>query len=410
MKTDINLLMQQNNVEALFITGAGQHNPFMVYFTGTRHLTSADLLLKHNQEPILFHGPMEREEAARSGLKTCSYNSYPMGALQKQANGNRSKAMALRYKQMLSDTGITQGLVLVYGNTEAGTIHSILSELNHLVPDLEFQGDFDGLVLSKAMMTKDDGEIDRIRQMGKITTEVVGMTADFLTSHATRNEMLVKPDGDPLCIKDVKRQIDLWLAERGADNPEGTIFAIAHDAGVPHSTGNPEDFLRLGQTIVFDIFPCEAGGGYYYDFTRTWCLGYAPDEVQRLYEDVYAVYQQMLSEMKAGIPGKVLQKRTCELFKARGHATLLDNPETEEGYVHSLGHGVGLNVHEKPWSGSTATDNDILAPGVVFTIEPGLYYPARGMGVRLEDSVWVRKDGQAEILAPYPLDLVLPVR
>ena len=88
-----------------------------------------------------------------------------------------------------------------------------------------------------------------------------------------------------------KRRINLWLAERGADNPEGTIFAIGRDAGVPHSTGTASDPLRLGQTIVYDIFPCEAGGGYYYDFTRTWCLGYAPDAVQALYQDVLDVYQ-----------------------------------------------------------------------------------------------------------------------
>jgi Xaa-Pro aminopeptidase len=71
---------------------------------------------------------------------------------------------------------------------------------------------------------------------------------------------------------------------------------------------------------------------------------------------------------------------------------------------------VGLNIHEKPSSGSTATSTDILAPGVVFTVEPGLYYPERGLGARLEDTVWVKPDGQIEVLAPYPHDLVLPMR
>ena len=70
---------------------------------------------------------------------------------------------------------------------------------------------------------------------------------------------------------------------------------------------------------------------------------------------------------------------------------------------------MGLNIHEKPSSGSTATPTDILAPGVVFTVEPGLYYPERQLGVRLEDTVWVRPDGQIDILAPYPYDLVLPM-
>ena len=409
MKTDIDRLMQDHDIDALLITGAGQHNPAMVYLTGIQHLTTADLIFKRGENPILFHNPMERDEAARTGLKTRSYNSYPMGSLLKQANGNRLKAMALRYKQMLVDSSVNQGSILVYGQAETGIIHSILSELQKIMPGLEFNGDFEGMVLPQAMMTKDENEIDHIRRMGKITTEVVGKTADFLTSHSVRDGMLVSSAGEPLCIRDVKRQINLWLAEKGAENPEGTIFAIGCDAGVPHSSGNPDDFLRLGQTIVFDIFPCEAGGGYYYDFTRTWCLGYAPDDIKRLYEDVKAVYHQVLTEMKANTPGRALQRRTCELFETQGHPTLLSKPETEEGYVHSLGHGVGLNIHEKPWSGSTATVTDVLAPGVVFTVEPGLYYPDREMGVRLEDTVWVRPDGLIEVLAPYPLDLVLPV-
>ena len=81
----------------------------------------------------------------------------------------------------------------------------------------------------------------------------------------------------------------------------------------------------------------------------------------------------------------------------------------ENGYVHSLGHGLGINIHERPWSAHTAADDNILRPGVVVTIEPGLYYPERDMGVRIEDSYWVRPDGQLELLAEYPYDFVLPM-
>jgi Xaa-Pro aminopeptidase len=268
----------------------------------------------------------------------------------------------------------------------------------------------DDSTLLQAMATKDSSEVERIRRMGMITVEVVGQTADFLSGHRAKNDILVKPDGSPLTIGEVKSRINLWLAERGAENPEGTIFAIGRDAGVPHSSGNPGDLLRLGQTIVFDIFPCEAEGGYYYDLTRTWCLGYAPDEAQKLYEEVLSVYRQIRSELKVNALCRDYQYRTCELFEAQGHPTLKSTPQTEEGYVHGLGHGVGLNIHERPWFSMRATAGDRLAPGSVITVEPGLYYPERGLGVRLEDTVWVRPDGQFEVLADYPMDLVLPVR
>jgi Xaa-Pro aminopeptidase len=260
------------------------------------------------------------------------------------------------------------------------------------------------------MATKDNNEIQRIRQMGSVTTRVVASVADFLSSRPVRNAILLGPDGEPLKIAEVKRRINLWLAEAGVENPQGTIFAIGRDAGVPHSSGNPDAYLHLGQTIVFDIYPCEGGGGYYYDFTRTWCLGYAPDEVQSIYDQVLSVYRTIMSELKVNIPFKDYQKRTCDLFEAQGHPTVQSDPKTESGYVHSLGHGVGLNIHERPFSGSAATAAEILAPGSVVSIEPGLYYPERNLGVRLEDTVWVRPDGKFEILAEYPLDLVVPVK
>jgi Xaa-Pro aminopeptidase len=111
-----------------------------------------------------------------------------------------------------------------------------------------------------------------------------------------------------------------------------------------------------------------------------------------------------------GKPFKDYQQMTCEQFSAQGHPTIMEDPQTQRGYVHSLGHGIGLNIHERPWSGISSDEKDCLVPGSVFTIEPGLYYPEKGMGVRLENSLWVRPDGEIELLAEYPMDLVLPVK
>jgi len=93
-----------------------------------------------------------------------------------------------------------------------------------------------------------------------------------------------------------------------------------------------------------------------------------------------------------------------------GHATVKSNPATETGYVHGLAHGVGLNIHEKPWSSRKDDPNNLLVPGSVFTIEPGLYYPDQGMGVRLEDTYYVTPEGQFERFVDYPMELVLPMK
>lgn len=410
MKSDLDRIMEAHNLDAMLVIGPAQHNPPMVYMTGGGHLTGGDLVKKRGEAPILFYNPMERDEAAKTGLATRNLGDYRFQDLLKQTGGDYLQAMVMRYQAMLTELGITSGRIAIYGQADAGSAYAIFTTLQKAMPGLTLVGELGDSALLEAMATKDESEVERIRRMGQVTTAVVAQVSDFLTSHPVKDGVLVKADGQPLTICDVKSRINLWLAERGVENPEGTIFAIGHDAGVPHSAGNPDDLLRLGQTIIFDIFPCEAEGGYYYDLTRTWCLGYAPDEVLALYEDVLTVYNWILSELRVDMPCKEYQQRTCELFEARGHATIKTNPQTQEGYVHGLGHGVGLNVHERPWFGLSATDVDRLAPGVVVTIEPGLYYPERGMGIRLEDTIWVRPDGQMEVLAEYPLDLVLPMK
>ena len=408
MKADLDRLMEEQGLDALLITGPAQHNPPMVYFTGPIHMTGGDLIKKRGADPILFYYPMERDEAAKTGFITKNLAEYRFNELIKTTGGDMLNATVLLYEKMLLDYEVSSGRIAVYGKMDAGSSYAVFSGLNEKLPDLEILGQVgDSLILS-AMATKDPDEVDRIRAMGIITISVVSKVADFLSSHKQKNSVLIKSNGDPLKVGEVKNNINLWLAEAGVENPEGTIFAIGRDAGVPHSSGNPNDILELGKTIIFDIFPAEAGGGYFFDFTRTWCLGYAPDQVMKLYEDVSKVYHQIMSEIQVNALCSQYQERTCELFEEMGHPTSKSNPQTQEGYVHSLGHGVGLNIHEYPRISSNFKQ-DRLSPGSVVTIEPGLYYPEKGMGVRLEDTVWVRPDGEMEILAPYPYDLVIPV-
>ena len=410
MKSNIDQLLKENKADALWVTGAAQHNPPMVYLTGGGHMTQADVFKKIGADPILCHAPMERDEAARTGLQTLNYNKFPLKERLEQADGDRLTAHALLYKGILEEIGLKSGKVLVYGHTEAGKHYSLVNKLGKMLPDLVFQGDLDDAVLLQAMATKDNSEIQRIRQMGEVVVEVVGRTAEFLTAHKVSGETIIKPDGEPLLIGDVKGKINLWLAELGAENPEDTIFAIARDAGIPHSSGTPDDPIKLGQTIVFDIFPCEKGGGYFYDFTRTWCLGYAPDETQKLYDQVKSVYQQVVSELTTGVNAAHFQGRTCDLFEEMGHKTTRQDPTIESGYVHSLGHGLGLNIHEKPWFSRKDDPTNSLVPGSVFTIEPGLYYPDKGMGIRLEDTYYVTEDGTFNKFVEYPMNLVLEMK
>lgn len=403
--------MLAQNLAALLILGPGQHNPPMVYLSGGAHLSDAVLVKKLNQPPVLLHRSMERDEAAGTGLKTVDIEvTYPFSEFIRQSGGDMRGAVAGRLARILTDYGLAAGRVAVYGQMDAGATLALFSALRELLPALEIVSEWGGSLLQTAMSTKDTDEIVRIRRMGTITTTVVGQTAEFLASQAVRDGILVKNNGYPLKIGDVKRRINLWLAELGAENPHGVIFSIGREAAVPHTSGNPDDLLRLGETIIFDIYPCETGGGYYYDFTRTWCLGYAPDAALELYEDVLAAYQAVRSELCAGVPLNRYQELVCKLFRDRGHPTVQEDPLTMRGYVHGLGHGVGLYLHQEPFFRLGAPESQYLPEGAVVTVEPGLYYPERGLAVRLEDTIWVEPGAAAVPLADYPLDLVIPLK
>jgi len=412
MKSDLDALMKARNVDAILVFGDAEYNPPMYYFVGGGHVSGAFLIKKVGEEPVLFHNDMERDEAAKSGLNTVSFSKFSAADFMKEANDDMQTANALRFRKLLTEYGLARGRVSLYGKVELSQMFGFLIDLAKLMPEIEFIGE-SGMdsILPYAMETKEEVEVARIRQMGAVTTTIVGMVADYLTACEVReDEVLLKEDGHPLTIGDVKGKIALWLAERGAADVEGTIFAIGRDAGIPHSVGAPEDLIMLGKTIVFDIFPAERAGGYFYDFTRTWSLGYATPEAQAYYDQVQEIYNKVVENLDLNASFKDYHRMTCEYFESKGHKSQLNTKNPLDGYVHSLGHGLGLNVHERPWSGLKASDDNILKPGVVITIEPGLYYPNEGMGFRIEDSYWVSPDGTIELLAEYPYDFVLEMK
>lgn len=406
MKSEIDQLMEQAGLDALLVVGPVKRNPNLAYFTGPVHVTSGYLLKQRSQPPVLFHRRMEREEAVRSGLATRLLADF------RPAPADRAdpiEAEATLVGRILDEYGVT-GRVALYGQVELGPAYGAYHQLQHQRNELELVGEPSSTsVLARARATKDLPEIEQIQQIGKITTTVVGNVADYLTSHVAQDGVLVNSQGETLTVGAVKRRINLWLAMNGAENPMGSIFAVGHDAGVPHSVGRDDQPVPVGTTIVFDIFPCQVGGGYFFDLTRTWCLGFAPDQVQAVYSDVRRTHDTMFAELSTGGSCREYQIRTCELFEAAGHPTVLSAPATTDGYVHGLGHGVGLAIHEAPAFSHLETNLDRLMPGTVFSFEPGLYYPERGMGIRLEDTLWANPDGGIETLADYPPDLVLKV-
>ena len=126
-----------------------------------------------------------------------------------------------------------------------------------------------------------------------------------------------------------------------------------------------------------------------------------------LYEDVLGCYDLVKSRAEEGTTTGSLQEAACDYFPKRGHPVIEDKPNLDDGYNHSLGHGVGLEVHESPFIG--VTDKDILTTGNVIALEPGLYYRDKKLAVRIEDTLFINSEGHSVSITDVPYDLVIPV-
>jgi len=407
LKRDIDRLMKERGIDAAVVMGKVLGNPTMFYAVNGAKLSHAVVIRRRDEQPVLLCGTMEREEAEASGLATVDTSKYDYRSMLAAAGGDTLKAMVTYYGTVFAEFGV-RGRVAFYGVGDVGRNIELFRALEKGLSGVTVVGEFKDDVFLTARGTKGAEEIERIRGVGRLTCEVVTHVRRYLTSHSAKGGTLVKDDGRPLTIGDCKAEIRTALAARKLIEAEETIFAIGRDAGIPHSRGSDGDPIALGKTIVFDIFPQEQGGGYFYDFTRTFVVGEASPEIVRAYRELEECFDEVAATLKAGERASVYQTRMCELFEKRGHATLRTNPQVRNGYVHSLGHGVGLEVHERPTLSDYPGNDDTLEPGAVFTFEPGLYYPDKGgWGMRIEDIYRVTEDGRIENMTNYPRDLVL---
>ena len=408
MKKDLDRLMEKRGLDAILVSGKVHANPAMYYMTNGAGLVGGRVLKKRGHEPVLICSPIEREEAAASGLAVVNMSKYDFVSILRE-KGDQLAAVVELYRLIFADLEVS-GKVGFYGLADQGRAWTLLNALDAQLDDVQVYGDFDVTLIDAARATKDGTEAERVREMGRRTCDVIGQTVEFLQSHAVKDDALVQADGSPLTIGRVHEQINRFIAEQRLEDPEGFIFAIGRDAGVPHNKGNPESIVELGKSIIFDIFPCEAGGGYFADVTRTFCLGYAPPEVEKAYRDVYECQAKMHAAYEVGMETRRYQQMTCEFFEDRGHPTVASDTKTEVGYVHSLGHGVGLALHEEPRFADVPSNTDVLQPGHIFTCEPGLYYPDRGFGIRIEDDLWIDPDGGVHNLTDFPKELVVEIK
>ena len=237
-------------------------------------------------------------------------------------------------------------------------------------------------LIQRARKRKERWEIEAIASVGERTEQVVDEVRRAL-----------REGGENLTLGFLKELVSREIQRRGMSEDHETILSQGRDAGVPHSRGDAAARVRPSVPIVLDIFPIDRATGYFFDLTRTFCVGPIPDPLRRVHAEVKAAFDLAAANMRPGTAASSYQELVCDFFELRGHPTIRSQPATTDGYVHSLGHGVGLDIHEKPNFTLSSMNADMIEVGDVVTIEPGLYYPDREIGVRIEDTFVVESDG-----------------
>jgi len=259
------------------------------------------------------------------------------------------------------------------------------------------QPDEDSIV-TEIRARKTDEEIEHIHTAQQ-ANEAAMERAETLLREATVEDGTLHHEGAVLTSERVKEAIEVTLLRHGCALDD-TIVACGSDGADPHDRGSGP--LDAGEPIVIDIFPRHKTNRYHGDLTRTFCRGEPDETVRAWYDLTQEAKEAALDALEPGATGAEVHAAACDIYEAAGLPTLRSDPTAETGFIHSTGHGVGLDVHEQP---SVSERGRELQPGHVVTIEPGLYDPEVG-GVRIEDLVVVTEDGY-ENLTDYEESLVI---
>lgn len=383
--------------KALLVVAQSADDPDLAAFLGRSvHVGQALLVAPQGQAPrLVYLTPMERDEAASTGLALISPEDLDL--IQLAHDFPEPPALLAKVAgRALERCGVEPGRVALAGSGPAGVVQGFCGLLS-ASGWVWVSGNGLLQVLRK---TKTEAERERLRQSAKAVSDGLRHVASLLAGSAVHGREL-RLGGAPLTVARVRAEVARFFADLGLSQPRGNIIAPGREGAVPHTAGTPERVLQTGESLVVDLYP---KGDLFADCTRTFCVGEPPEALARGHAAVREALEEAHLRAAAGVRGWDLQEAVCARFAAAGYPTMISDPTSTKGYVHNLGHGVGYALHEYPSFKKTAGGEGVLRVGDVLTLEPGLYDPEEGWGVRLEDLVSLEPDG-LENLTPLPYDL-----
>ncbi len=381
MKPEMKAFLSESSMDAFLFIGDSLCDPDMYYLS--RFLASDRFTLLASEKTSLLVSSMEAGRARKESAADEVVSTSDYGIMEKlSASRKPDDAYMAVLREFLRDRGAKR--VGVPFRFPAG-IYRHLSR------------DFEVAVIespaSRWRAVKTEGEIAAIREAQRACEKAMRVAVDLIRSSVPQGEVLLR-QGEPLTSERVRGAVEVCLLGKGCEAVD-TIVAGGTQAADPHARGRGP--LPANEPIVIDIFPRSKSTRYFADMTRTILRGDASREVEEVYEAVSMAQDAGLKAVRAGVLGSDAHAEVVRVFQEQGY------PEREgRGFTHSTGHGVGLNVHERP---SLSEAGETLEERNVVTVEPGLYYPDIG-GVRLEDLVVVTAQA-CENLTHFERELVI---
>lgn len=246
---------------------------------------------------------------------------------------------------------------------------------------------------------KNENEIKAIEYAQRAGEKALSEAINAIKNATIKRGVLWHEDA-PMKTEDVRAIIERQLLSYGCEAAD-IIIACGKGSADPHWKGEGE--LGADEPIVIDMVPRSKKDRYYSDMTRTVTRGEPEGELKDMYSAVLDSQVAAIKKIKAGVTGSEIHNIVCDVLEERGYETARGKSgEFTEGFIHSTGHGVGLDIHEGP---NLSENGKELKAGAVVTVEPGLYYKKIG-GVRLEDVVLVTRSG-CKNLTMFEKNLVL---
>jgi Xaa-Pro aminopeptidase len=380
---------------------------------------------------LLLSGDTERSAALRHEIPIAIIDSLLFAEVDGRQYVLTSHLEADRIKRALPDAELLDYFELGYKElvergmsfAEAGREIEARAVREIGLEEAIVPGDFplalgDRLRKDGVALTVDDAAVD-LRRRAKTPVELEGIRAAQRAAEAgmtAASELLARAragadghlqlDGAPLLAEDVRSTLRAACAEHGAPCPPDVIVASVWQGGGHEPGGGP---LPAGLPIHIDIWPRHEASACWADMARTFMVGDPAPEHAVLIAEQASLARSALTQTQAavrpGITGRELYDAACDLFEAAGYPTQRTAEGDEvDGFQFSLGHGVGLEVHEAPPLGLAG--HDPLVAGDVLAIEPGLWDRRVG-GVTFEDLVLVTENG-CEPLTRFPYSLTPP--